>query len=152
MLGNSRLIFIACLFGGLFYFLTYILESDNFYKLDNYDCLMGFKTRFKKLETTVSESETYPEDDFTSAILYLKDDRYVNFELPKAVEIKQGDRILFHDCKIEKGNQCWYINNKGYSLLEIFSRGEKSSYFKLKGSEAYCLERLAAKRFAAEKN
>jgi len=112
---------------------------------------MGFKTRYKKLETEVDSSETYSEDDFTRMKLYLEDDRFVHFELPKAVEVKKGDKALFYDCEIKMGN-CWYIDNKSYSLLEIFSKGnENTSYFTLKGSEANRLENLAAKRFEAER-
>lgn len=111
---------------------------------------MSFKRKYKKLETEVSDSETYYNDDFTRVTLYLKDDRYVNFELPKAVRVKEGDKILFHNCKIKIG-QSWYIDNKSYSLLELFSKGVGLPYFILKGSEANRLERLAAKRFAAER-
>lgn len=110
---------------------------------------MGFKRKYKKLETEVSDSETYYDDDFTRLTLYLKDDRFVNFELPKAIEVKKEDKILFHNCKIKMVN-AWYIDNNSYSLLEIFSKGVELPYFTLKGSEANRLERLAAKRFAAE--
>jgi len=112
---------------------------------------MGFKTEYKILETRVDDFETYYDDDFTRMILFLKDDRYVHFELPKYVEVNKGDKLLFYNCKLKLGGH-WYMDNKSYELLEIFSKDAKDSYFKLKGSEAIRLERSAARRFAAEKS
>ena len=104
---------------------------------------MGFKRKYKLLETRVDTSETY--DDFTRAVLRLQDDRYVHFELSIAFKLKTGDRVVFHNCRIKMVKQR-YIDNKSYSSLEIYAGNSEEASLKLEGREANRLERLAAKQ------